>query len=69
MDNKLVNYVDQVFMRYDTDRSGFLSLNEIAGFFNECLANSGSSRRVTQSEAIQYMQNIDKNMDGRVTKL
>ena len=69
MDTQLMKYVDQVFLKYDFDRSGFLTLNEIGNFFNECLANSGQSRRVTQQEAIQYMMNMDRNMDGRISKL
>ena len=64
-----MSHVDTVFIKYDRDRSGFLSLDEIAGFFNECLANSGSCRRVTQYEAVDYMRKMDRNMDGRISKL
>ena len=52
MDTQLQKYIDQVFIKYDFDRSGFLTLNEISNFFNECLANSGQRRRVTQAEAV-----------------
>jgi hypothetical protein len=33
-DNTLRGYIDQVFMKYDHDRSGTLEAAELANFFN-----------------------------------
>ena len=33
-DNTLRSYIDQIFMKYDRDRSGTLEPNELANFFN-----------------------------------
>jgi len=33
-DNVLQNYIDQIFNKFDRDRSGTLDPNELANFFN-----------------------------------
>lgn len=68
-DNQLKNYIDQVFMRYDRDRSGTLEPNELAGFFNDLYAMMGSPMRINMYQAQQAMMQIDRNGDGRASKM
>ena len=69
MDTQLQKYVDQVFMKYDRDRNGWLNINEIYGFFNEVLALSGQNRMLSQQEAMNIARNMDRNGDGRIVKI
>ena len=51
-DNTLRGYIDQVFSKYDRDRSGTLDPNELAGFFNDVFAMSGNPTRINQYQAM-----------------
>ena len=68
-DNTLRNYIDQVFARYDRDRSGTLDPNELAGFFNDVFMMMGSPQTVNMYQAQQALQQIDRNGDGRANKM
>ena len=68
-DNALRNYIDQVFMRYDRDRSGTLDSNELAGFFNDVFQMMGSPQRINAYQAQQSLMSIDRNGDGRANKM
>ncbi len=68
-DQQLRNYIDQIFLRYDRDNSGTLEPNELGGFFNDIFAMMGDPRRVNQLQAMQALQSIDKNCDGRASKM
>ena len=61
--------MDQVFARYDGDRNGWLNIQELAGFTNEVLRMSGSSRVLSQQEILAIGGNMDRNRDGRITKM
>jgi Ca2+-binding EF-hand superfamily protein len=50
-DDQLRNYIDHIFMRYDRDRSGTLSSNELVFFFNDLFQMMNNPRRVNQWEA------------------
>lgn len=67
-DNTLRSYIDQIFARYDRDRSGTLDCNELAAFFNELFAMMGYPTRINQQQGMQAMRIIDKNNDGRASK-
>ena len=68
-DNTLRNYIDQVFLKYDRDRSGTLDPNELAGFFNDVFAMMGSPQRINPYQAQQSLMMIDRNGDGRANKM
>jgi hypothetical protein len=68
-DNVLRGYVDQVFMKFDSNRSGTLEPHELAGFFNEVFAMMGDPRRLDQSGAMNALRAIDQNCDGRASKI
>lgn len=68
-DSALQNYIDQIFQKYDRDNSGSLDANELALFFNDVFQLMGDPRRVDQNQARQALMAIDKNNDGRASKL
>lgn len=68
-DNVLRQYIDQIFMKYDRDRSMSLDVGELAYFFNDIFALMGDPRRVTQQQAYQALMMIDSNNDGRASKM
>lgn len=67
-DNVLRNYIDQIFSKYDRDRSMTLEVNELASFFNDVFMMMGDPRRINQQQAYQSLMAIDKNNDGRASK-
>ena len=69
MDTKLQQYVEQVFARYDRDRSGCLNVNEIAGFINEVMSLSGYPTNLNQQQIFAIAGNMDINKDGRIAKM
>jgi hypothetical protein len=68
-DNTLRNYVDTVFLKFDSNRSGTLEPHELAGFFNEVLALMGDPRRMDAQGAYQALRAIDQNCDGKANKM
>ena len=67
-DNVLRNYIDQIFSKYDRDRSMTLEVNELASFFNDVFMMMGDPRRINQQQAYQSLMAIDKNNDGKARK-
>lgn len=67
-DAVLKKKIDQIFLRYDTNKSGTLSLDELHVFLNDLLLSTGNNRQVTYEEAMNVLTVIDKNRDGRVNK-
>lgn len=55
-DDQLRSYIDHIFMRYDRDRSGTLSSNELVFFFNDLFQMMNNPRRVNQYEAEQALR-------------
>lgn len=67
-DALLLNYVDEVFMIYDRDRSGSLQPTELANFFNDVFEKMHNPSRFTIQQANQALRQIDANFDGRASK-
>ena len=63
-DNVLRQYIDQIFVKYDRDRSMTLEVYELANFFNDVFAMMGDPRRINQGQAYQALMMIDQNNDG-----
>ena len=68
-DNVLQSYIDQIFSRFDRDRSGTLDPSELAAFFNDVFALMGNPTRVNDGQARSAMAAIDKNFDGKASKM
>lgn len=64
----LKTYVDKVFDKYDTDKSGTLDQNEMTIFFNELFKSLGINKQVSAQESLEAIKTIDKNFDGGVSK-
>ena len=56
-------------MKYDRDRNGTLDANELAYFFNDIFAMMNDPRRVNPYQAQQAISDIDKNNDGKASKV
>lgn len=67
-DMMLRQYIDQVFMRYDFNRTGTLNLPELHVFLNELFMMCGLPRRVSYTEAFQALMAMDANRDGQINK-
>jgi len=46
-DIQLKQYIDQIFVRYDVNRSGTLNINELHAFLNELFMMTGYGRTIT----------------------
>jgi len=67
-DMMLRQYIDQVFMRYDFNRTGTLNLQELHIFLNELFRMCGVPRNVGYMEAYQALMQVDCNRDGQVNR-
>lgn len=67
-DMQLRQYIDQVFMRYDINRTGTLNLPELHIFLNELFQMCGVPRMVTYQEAYSALMAMDSNRDGQINK-
>lgn len=68
-DNVLQNYIDTIFNKFDRDRSGTLDPNELAAFFNDVFAMMGNPTRINDQQARQALMSIDKDFDGKASKM
>lgn len=68
-DNQLRQYIDMIFSKYDRDNSGSLDARELAGFFNDLFAMMKYNMVVNDAQAMQAIRSIDKNNDGRASKM
>lgn len=67
-DTTLMQYIDQLFLRFDVNGSGSLTVEELYLFFNELFTLMGSPIRINPQQATQAMAMIDVNRDGHATK-
>lgn len=67
-DQQLMQYIDQVFQRYDRDRSGGLDAAELASFFADLYRMMGFNVQISYQQASQALAQIDKNFDGKASR-
>lgn len=67
-DMQLRQYIDQVFMRYDFNRTGTLNLQELHMFLNELFGMCGIPHNVSYGECYNALMAMDANRDGQVNK-
>jgi Ca2+-binding EF-hand superfamily protein len=60
--------IDELFTRYDTDRSMTLDRRELQSVFNEILARFNLGFTISQQEAEALLYEIDGNHDGKIGK-
>lgn len=68
-DGQLRDYIDEIFDRYDKDRSGNLDAQELASFFNDLFRAIGNPAVITPLQAQNAICAIDKNNDGKANKM
>lgn len=64
----IMNYIETVFNKYDTDRTGTLDVREMTLFFNELFRSLNINTVVTEEQALEAIKSIDDNSDGQVNK-
>lgn len=67
-DMEIKRLVDQLYMRYDRDRSGGLDRREMTRAMNELLVEYGVGMRINERQAGMLMRSIDDSGDGKVQK-
>ena len=67
-DSELRQFIQQVFQKYDRDRSGSLDPNELTSFFNDVFSQMGNPTRFNMQQAQAAMTAIDKNNDGKASQ-
>lgn len=67
-DVMLKTYIDKIFDKYDTDKSGTLDEKEMTVFFNDLFKQMGIQKEVTSAESLDAIKSIDQNFDGTVDK-
>ena len=67
-DYQLMAYIDQIFMKYDRDRSGGLDVAQLANFYTDLYRMLGYNVQISYQQAAQAMATIDRNFDGRASK-
>lgn len=67
-DQMLKTYIDQIFDKYDADRSGTLDEQEMTLFFNDLFKSLGMNISVTEEQSLEAIRSIDQNFDGGVDK-
>ena len=61
-------YIDKIFDKYDTDKSGTLDEEEMVFFFNDLFRQLGMAITVNKQQTLQAIKSIDQNSDGGVDK-
>lgn len=68
-DQDLRNAVDQVFNQFDQDKSHTLDRSEIVKVLNQLFINLKANRQASQQEVDKFLQLVDTNKDGKLTKM
>lgn len=68
MDPVLLQYVDEIWNLYDSNRDGFLCIDELSSFFNDFFVRIGDGRTYSQEEILVIFKQADSNKDGRIDK-
>ena len=63
-DQMLKSYIDNIFDKYDTDKSGTLDEEEMTFFFNDLFQSLGMQVTVNKEQALEAIRSIDQNFDG-----
>lgn len=68
-DMMLRNQIDQIFYRYDINRTGTLNFNELYMYLNELFGNMGyMGFQISPQEAINLFRQADTDFNGQINK-
>ena len=66
-DDQIRGAVINLFKKYDRDNSGYVEGGEAPKMCNDLARELGSSQNYSKEQIDAILQNIDRNMDGRIT--
>lgn len=67
-EGQLKQAIQAIFIQYDQDQSGTLEGTEISKLINDVFIRMGKAREIQQQDIDQFLNGIDKNGDGKVSK-
>jgi len=67
-DQQLIQYINDVFIKYDRDNSGGLDALELSNFFTDLYRMMGYNVQVSYPQAQMALASIDKNFDGKASR-
>ena len=67
-DEMLKSYINEVFIRYDTDQTNKLNPQQMTNFFNDLFKSLGMNLVISQQQALESIKTIDSNFDGHVDR-
>lgn len=67
-DQQLRDAIDKIFIKYDTDKSNTLEFNEVRSIIVDAFSNLNNNKKVSDDDVKKFMQAVDKNGDGKITK-
>lgn len=68
-DEQLRQAIDGVFNKYDVDKNNTLDESELKNVLNDAFTQLGATRGVNESDLKKFRSAVDKNNDGKVTKM
>lgn len=68
-DDQIKLAIDAVFVKYDLDKSNTLDYGELKNVIADSFKQLGASRNVTDLDVKKFVGAVDKNNDGKVTKV
>lgn len=67
-DGVLRMFIDEVFDVFDSDKNGYLDVDELHTFFNQLFMQLNEPRRFTQHQTREFMKTFDLQQNGIITK-
>ena len=68
-DEQLRQAIDGVFNKYDVDKNNTLDEAELKKVLSDAFSQLGATRGVNESDIKKFRSAVDKNNDGKVTKV
>lgn len=68
-EDQLRQAIDAVFNKYDTDKSNTLDNSELKNVIRDAFGHLGANRDVTDQDIKKFLGAVDRNNDGKVTKI
>lgn len=67
-DQEIRKAVDDVFMNYDKDKSGYLDCKELRQVIQDVFMGKEKDREVTDNDLTTVLKTMDRNKDGKVSR-
>ena len=67
-DHQLMQFISDIFVKYDRDNSGGLDALELSNFFTDLYRSMGYNAQISYPQAQMALASIDKNFDRRASR-